>query len=116
MAHLWDSFLKGPTVPDNFLPERGQSKPSGRERLLVLMLRYLLDTNITIYVIKQRPICALRLFNENADSMAISAITLAKLLHGAEKSTKTRPCLSVIEKFYNRLEVIAYEAHASWLN
>jgi predicted nucleic acid-binding protein len=47
------------------------------------MLRFLLDTNIAIYVIKKRPMAALQLFNEHAGHMAISSITLAELLHGA---------------------------------
>ena len=50
------------------------------------MLRYLLDTNIVIYVLKRRPIEVLSTFNANASRMAISAITLAELLHGAEKA------------------------------
>ena len=50
------------------------------------MLRYLLDTNIVIYVIKRRPLAALQLFNAHAVHMALSSITLAELLHGAEKS------------------------------
>ena len=41
------------------------------------MLRYLLDTNIVIYVLKRRPIEVLETFNANAERMAISAITLA---------------------------------------
>ena len=45
------------------------------------MLRYLLDTNICIYVIKRRPESLLDRFNENASHLAISAITLAELLH-----------------------------------
>jgi hypothetical protein len=40
------------------------------------MLRYLLDTNIVIYVIKNKPVSALELFNKHAGHMAISAITL----------------------------------------
>ena len=48
------------------------------------MLRYLLDTHIVIYVIKRRPLQALEIFNQNAGWMAISAITLAELQHGAE--------------------------------
>ena len=49
------------------------------------MLRFLLDTSIAIYVIKKRPIAALQLFNEHAGHMAISSITLAELLHGADR-------------------------------
>lgn len=50
------------------------------------MLRYLLDTNIVIYVLKRRPIEVLATFNANASRMAISSITLAELLHRAEKA------------------------------
>ena len=42
------------------------------------MLRYLLDTNIVIYVLKRRPIEVLSIFNANAGRMAISSITLAE--------------------------------------
>jgi len=48
------------------------------------MLKYLLDTNIAIYVIKRRPIEALQTFNRNAGLMGVSTITEAELIHGAE--------------------------------
>jgi tRNA(fMet)-specific endonuclease VapC len=72
------------------------------------MLRYLLDTNIVIYVIKRRPPSALQLFNEHAGRMAISSITLAELLHGAEKSSAPVLSLAVVEDFCSRLEVLYY--------
>lgn len=77
------------------------------------MLRCLLDTNIVIYVIKRRPINALELFNQNAGRMAISAITLSELMHGAEKSSNPPANLTVIEDFCSRLEVLPYGAKAS---
>ena len=77
------------------------------------MLRYLLDTNIVIYVIKRRPIAALELFNQHAGHMAISAITLAELLHGAEKSNAPSRSLMVIEDFCSRLEVLPYGLKAA---
>ena len=77
------------------------------------MLRYLLDTNIVIYVIKQRPLPALKLFNEHADHMAISSITLAELLHGAEKSNAPARSLATVEDFCCRLEVLPYGPKAA---
>ena len=77
------------------------------------MLRYLLDTNIVIYVIKRRPLQALELFNQHASRMAISAITLAELMHGAEKSSRPPTNLAVVEDFCSRLEVLAYGAKAA---
>ena len=77
------------------------------------MLRYLLDTNICIYVIKRRPESLLVQFNENASHLAISAVTLAELLHGAEKSSQPQRILSVVENFCSRLDVLDYGAKAA---
>ena len=77
------------------------------------MLRYLLDTNIVIYVIKQRPLAALQTFNEHAGHMAISAITLAELLHGAEKSNEPARSLTTVEDFCSRLEILPYGPKAA---
>jgi len=77
------------------------------------MLRYLLDTNIVIYVIKRRPLSALQLFNDNEGHMAISSITLAELLHGAEKSNAPLRSLAAVEDFCSRLEVLPYGAKAA---
>ncbi len=77
------------------------------------MLRYLLDTNIVIYVLKRRPIEVLSLFNENASRMAISALTLSELFHGAEKSSRVSDNLVAIEDFCSRLEVLPYGAKAA---
>ncbi|MBK5914264.1 type II toxin-antitoxin system tRNA(fMet)-specific endonuclease VapC [Rhodocyclus purpureus] len=77
------------------------------------MLRYLLDTNIVIYVIKRRPLALLQIFNEHAGHMAISSITLAELLHGAEKSNAPGRSLAVVEDFCSRLEVLPYGPKAA---
>ena len=77
------------------------------------MLRYLLDTNICIYVIKRRPESLLVRFNENASHLAISVVTLAELLHGAEKSSQPQRTLSVVEDFCSRLDVLDYGAKAA---
>ena len=77
------------------------------------MLKYLLDTNIVIYVIKRRPIEVMGVFNENAGRMAISAITLSELYHGAEKSAKVAQNLAVVEEFSSLLDVLPYTAKAA---
>jgi len=77
------------------------------------MLRYLLDTNIVIYVLKQRPIEVLATFNVNASRMAISSITLAELFHGAEKSSRVSENMATIEDFCSRLEVVPYGPKAA---
>ncbi len=41
--------------------------------------------------------------------MCISSITLAELLHGAEKSERQEHNLNQVEDFISRLEVLAYD-------
>ena len=77
------------------------------------MLKYLLDTNIVIYVIKRRPIEILDTFNQHAGQLSISSITLAELLHGAEKSAKVEHNLRQVEDFTSRLEVLTYGSKAA---
>ena len=77
------------------------------------MLSFLLDTHIAIYVIKNKPLSALHLFNHHARQMAVSAITLAELLHGAEKSNAPERSLGVVEDFCARLEVLPYGTKAA---
>jgi tRNA(fMet)-specific endonuclease VapC len=73
----------------------------------------LLDTNIVIYVLKRRPVEVLSTFNANASRMAISAITLAELLHVAEKSSRVSENLAAVEDFCSRLAVLPYGPKAA---
>lgn len=77
------------------------------------MLKYMLDTNIVIYVIKRRPVEILEVFNAHVSQMCISSITLAELLHGVEKSSMITQNLRKVEDFVSRLEVLAYENTAA---
>ena len=52
-------------------------------------MKYLLDTNICIYVIKQKPAHVLNRFTvERPDSIGISTITVAELQYGVSKSQR----------------------------
>lgn len=77
------------------------------------MLKYMLDTNIVIYVIKQRPVEALDSFNRHAGQMSISAVTEAELFHGAEKSQQREHNLRQVEDFTARLDVLDYGRKAA---
>jgi len=77
------------------------------------MLKYLLDTNIVIYVIKRRPIQVLATFNQHAGQMCISSITLAELLHGVEKSDQPEHNLHQVEDFIARLDILEYTPKAA---
>jgi tRNA(fMet)-specific endonuclease VapC len=77
------------------------------------MLKYMLDTNMVICVIKRRPIEALEIFNAHAGQMCISSITLAELFHGVEKSAMVSHNLRKVEDFVSRLEVLPYDDNAA---
>ena len=77
------------------------------------MFKYLLDTNIVIYVMKKRPIEVMGMFNQNSNRMAISAITFSELQHGAEKSARIQENLGAIEEFTSLIDVLPYTAKAS---
>ena len=77
------------------------------------MLKYMLDTNIVIYVIKRRPVEALKTFNQHVNQLCISSITLAELVHGVEKSTKPEHNLRQVEDFVSRLVVLEYGSKAA---
>jgi tRNA(fMet)-specific endonuclease VapC len=77
------------------------------------MLKYMLDTNIVIYIIKRRPLNVLETFNQRSGQLCISSITLAELHHGVEKSEQVSRNLAVLEDFTSRLEVLPYPAEAA---
>jgi len=77
------------------------------------MLKFMLDTNIAIYVIKRRPMEAMQLFNKHASQICMSAISVAELLHGVEKSERPEQNLEVVEDFLSRLEVQDYNINAA---
>ena len=77
------------------------------------MLRYLLDTNLCIRVLRDRPAAARERFNLNADALAISTIVLAELLHGAARSARPEHHRGEVERFAARLEVLPFDAAAA---
>jgi tRNA(fMet)-specific endonuclease VapC len=77
------------------------------------VLKYMLDTNIAIYTIKRRPPKIHEKFNEHFGHLCISAITLAELHHGIEKSSDIKKNLTIVEDFVSRLEVLDYNSQAA---
>ncbi|WP_310073461.1 tRNA(fMet)-specific endonuclease VapC [Phyllobacterium sp. 1468] len=77
------------------------------------MLRYMLDTNICIYVMKNYPLQLREKFNALAEQLCISSITLGEMHYGAEKSARAIENLRAIEHFVSRLEVLPFAAGAA---
>lgn len=77
------------------------------------MLKYMLDTNIVIHVIKNRPEVARMRFNRHQGQICISSVTLMELVYGAEKSSQVERNLQDIQGLTARLDVLAYEDFAA---
>jgi tRNA(fMet)-specific endonuclease VapC len=77
------------------------------------MLRFMLDTNICIYVVKNRPARLRDRFNELAEQLCISIITFAELVYGAEKSARPHENLTIVEQFCARLDVLPFAERAA---
>jgi tRNA(fMet)-specific endonuclease VapC len=77
------------------------------------MLEYMLDTNICIYVIKNRPAALRERFDQLAEALCISTITLGELMYGVEKSARQSQNLQAVEQFAARLEVMPFSAKAA---
>jgi len=77
------------------------------------MLKYLLDTNIVIYTIKNRPEQVRELFTQHSGQMAISTVTVGELVFGAERSSQKERNLADIEGLAARLEVLDFDYDAS---
>ncbi|MGU9851427.1 type II toxin-antitoxin system tRNA(fMet)-specific endonuclease VapC [Pseudomonas koreensis] len=77
------------------------------------MIKYMLDTNICIFTIKNKPQIVRESFNRHSGQLCISAITLMELIYGAEKSAAPERNLSVVEGFVARLEVLAFDNDAA---
>ncbi|MDV3253635.1 tRNA(fMet)-specific endonuclease VapC [Devosia sp. BK] len=77
------------------------------------MLKYMLDTNICIFTIKNKPQTVRETFERQHGRLSISAVTLMELICGAEKSSLPAKNLAVIEGFSARLEVLSYDEDAA---
>jgi tRNA(fMet)-specific endonuclease VapC len=77
------------------------------------MLKYMLDTNICIFTVKNRPQHVRDAFNRHHGQLCMSSISLMELIYGAEKSAAPERNLSVVEGFAARLEVLAYDEMAA---
>ncbi len=77
------------------------------------MLRYLLDTNLCIRVLRDRPRGLRVRFNAEAEALCISTIVLTELLHGAERSAKRTENRREVEHFAARLDVLPFDSDAA---
>jgi len=77
------------------------------------MLKFMLDTNICIFTIKNRPEEVREAFKRHSGQLSISTVTLMELIYGAEKSANPERNLADVEGFAARLEVLPYDTQAA---
>ena len=73
----------------------------------------MLDTNLCIRVLRDRPQGLRDRFNAEAASLGISTVTLAELLYGAEKSARPVETRHAVEGFAARLDVLPFDGEAA---
>ena len=78
------------------------------------MLKYMLDTNIIIYTIKNRLEQVRKLFRQHSEQICISTITVGELIFGAEHSQQVERNLADIEAMISRLEVLSFDTKAAY--
>jgi tRNA(fMet)-specific endonuclease VapC len=76
------------------------------------MTGFMLDTDISSYVIKRRPAALLERFESHAETLSVSVMTAAELRFGAEKAS--RPKLAeLIEAYLDRLAILDWTDEVS---
>lgn len=77
-------------------------------------MKYMLDTNICIYLIKQKPEKVLQHFKtQSMGDIGISSITLAELRFGAEKSQQIQNNRQALEEFILPLVIADFDERAA---
>ncbi|SMF96817.1 tRNA(fMet)-specific endonuclease VapC [Methylomagnum ishizawai] len=77
---------------------------------------YMLDTNICIYIRKTQPPEVLARFRQAApDSLCMSAITFAELMHGAAKSQAVAANLARLRALRQQVPVLPFDEPAAEL-
>ncbi|MCC7337529.1 MAG: type II toxin-antitoxin system VapC family toxin [Pirellulaceae bacterium] len=77
-------------------------------------MKYLLDTNICVFVIRQKPLVVVEKFKQFvADELAISSVTLAELRYGADKSSDTGKNHAALDLFLAPLAIVDFDSQAA---
>lgn len=77
-------------------------------------MRYILDTNICIYIIKKKPIEVFEKFRGlPLGSVGISSVTLAELVLGVSKSNQREKNQSALNQFLVPLDVLDFDTNAA---
>ncbi len=77
-------------------------------------MRYMLDTNICIYIIKNRPEKVIvELKRHKPSEICVSAITYGELTHGVEKSMAVEKNRLALALLFSNIEVLNFDIKAA---
>ena len=77
-------------------------------------MKYMLDTNTCIYIIKRKPLDVIERFKKiEVSQVGISSITLSELSYGVSKSSKPEQNRLALTQFVAPLEILAYDDEAA---
>lgn len=77
-------------------------------------MRYMLDTNICIYVIKHKPESVFRKLKKiKPEDVCISSITYAELAYGVEKSSQPERNRLALSMMLSSIEIVAFDDAAA---
>ena len=77
-------------------------------------MKYMLDTNICIYIIKRKPVDVIERFKQtDISQISISSITLSELFYGVSKSSKPGQNLMALTQFVAPFEILPFGGEAS---
>lgn len=78
-------------------------------------MRFILDTNICIYIIKKKPVQVFkRLLNLPLGKVGISSITMAELEYGVKKSLQPEKNQLALNQFLIPLEIFDFDSTAAF--
>ena len=78
-------------------------------------MKYLLDTNICIYLIKKKPASVIAKFNEHSvGDIGVSSITVAELAYGVQKSQRRAQNQEALLQFLSPLVISEFDADAAF--
>jgi len=77
-------------------------------------MKYLLDTNICVALIRQKTKALIKqLTAHKPGDIGISTITIAELVHGAQKSNQTEQNMTALDQFLLPLEIVDFDQSAA---
>lgn len=77
-------------------------------------MRYMLDTNICIFIIRKKSQKVLdRLIKHEPEDICISAVTYAELMHGVEKSAAVEKNRAILTQLLSNIEIMDFDDKAA---